>query len=383
MNTLASFPDIGLNTEFPVNEQCQYLNHAAVAPWPESARQAVAQFAKENTQLGSANYMQWLDTEAQLRSNLAQLIGAPEDSIAFVKNTSEALSFVAYGIDWQPGDVVIISDEEFPSNRIVWESLASKGVAVKAVSLKGETPEQHLLNAIKQGARLLSISAIQYTSGTRMDLTKLGQACRDNHVLFCVDAIQAIGAVQFDVNECQCDFAMADGHKWMLGPEGLGLFYVRPEVMNQLSLNEYGWHMIEHMGDYSRTDWEVAKTARRFECGSPNLLAAHALKAGTDLLLNIGMDKVEAAISARVNYLARELTSAGARLITPDHSLGRSGIITFDTNGHNPVEIWQALMKDNVICMHRGGGIRFSPHCHTPQASLDTAVEKVAKLCRW
>ncbi|MBL4832498.1 MAG: aminotransferase class V-fold PLP-dependent enzyme [Pseudomonas sp.] len=383
MNTLASFSDIGLNTEFPVNEQCQYLNHAAVAPWPESARKAVAQFAQENTQLGSANYMQWLNIEAQLRSNLASLVGASVDSIAFVKNTSEALSFVAYGIDWQPGDVVIISDEEFPSNRIVWESLASKGVIVNAVSLNGETPEQHILDAIAQGARLLSISAIQYASGTRMDLTKLGQACRDNGVLFCVDAIQAIGAVQFDVNKCQCDFAMADGHKWMLGPEGLGLFYVRPEVMNQLSLNEYGWHMIEHMGDYSRKDWEIAKTARRFECGSPNLLAAHALKAGTDLLLNIGMDKVEAAISARVNYLASELTSAGAKLLTPHHSLGRSGIITFDTNGHNPVEIWQTLMKDGVIGMHRGGGIRYSPHCHTPQAALDTAVEKVARLCGW
>jgi selenocysteine lyase/cysteine desulfurase len=153
--------------------------------------------------------------------------------------------------------------------------------------------------------------------------------------------------------------------------------------MDQLSLNEYGWHMIENMGDYSRTDWEVASTARRFECGSPNLLAAHALKAGTDLLLNIGMDKVEAAISARVNYLASELTNAGATLLTPSHSLGRSGIITFDTNGHSPVEIWQALMKDGVICMHRGGGIRFSPHCHTPQTSLDIAVEKVARLCHW
>jgi len=383
MNTLASLSEFGLNAEFPVNEQCQYLNHAAVAPWPESARKAVVQFAQDNTATGSSNYMQWLNVEAELRNNLARLIGAHKDSVAFVKNTSEALSFVAYGIDWQPGDVVIISDEEFPSNRIVWESLANKGVIVKAVSLKGETPEQHLLVAIEQGARLLSISAVQYASGTRMDLAKLGQACRDNDILFCVDAIQAIGAVQFNIEECQCDFAMADGHKWMLGPEGLGVFYVRPEVMNQLSLNEYGWHMIENMGDYSRTDWEVASTARRFECGSPNLLAAHALKASTDLLLDIGMSNVESAVCERVNYLARALTHKGATLITPKHSLGHSGIITFDTNGLAPVDVWQQLMKDDVICMHRGGGIRFSPHYHTPQETLDIAVEKVEKICAW
>lgn len=383
MNTLASLSELGLNAEFPVNEQCQYLNHAAVAPWPESARKAVVQFAHDNTTTGSSNYMQWLNVEADLRNNLARLIGAHKDSIAFVKNTSEALSFVAYGIDWHPGDVVIISDEEFPSNRIVWESLSSKGVVVKALNLKGENPEQHLLEAIEQGARLLSISAVQYASGTRMDLATLGQACRDNDILFCVDAIQAIGAVQFDVNECQCDFAMADGHKWMLGPEGLGVFYVRPDVMDQLSLNEYGWHMIENMGDYSRTDWKIASTARRFECGSPNLLAAHALKASTDLLLDIGMSNVESAVCERVNYLAHALTHKGATLITPKHSLGRSGIITFDTYGLSPVDVWQQLMKDNVICMHRGGGIRFSPHYHTPQVALDIAVEKVAKICAW
>lgn len=372
-----------LNNEFPVNQEFAYLNHAAVAPWPESARRAVAHFAQQNTHAGAAHYPDWLVVESQLRANLAQMINAPTETVAFVKNTSEALSFVAYGIDWQQGDRVVIPDEEFPSNRIVWESLREKGVVVETVSLSGEDPEERLLRAIAQSPRLVSVSAVQYATGIRLDLKRIGEACKANGVLFCVDAIQIIGALQFDVQACHCDFAMADGHKWLLGPEGLGVFYIRPEVMDQLTLNEYGWHMIEHAGDYSRTDWTPASSARRFECGSPNLLAAHALKASTDLLIAEGMDRVEKAICEKTQYLADALQQAGARLITPEHSIGRSGILTFNTNGKDPKDVWQALMKERVICMHRGGGLRFSPHCHTPQSTLDAAVLAAARICQW
>jgi selenocysteine lyase/cysteine desulfurase len=372
-----------LEQEFPVNEQCMYLNHAAVAPWPTSASKAVARFAEENVAKGAADYPHWLEIEKQLRSNLARLINAPVDSVALVKNTSEALSFVAYGIDWRPGDTVVISDEEFPSNSIVWESLKNQGVAVRKVSLAGENPEAELLQAISETPRLVSISAVQYATGTRINLAKIGEACKAAGVLFCVDAIQAVGALKFDVEEIQCDFAMADGHKWLLGPEGLGFFYVREERMSDLSLNEYGWHMIKQAGDYSQTSWEVADTAMRFECGSPNLLAAHALHASTSLLLNTGMENVEAAILSKADSLCGLLSDAGAEIITPAHSRGRSGIVTFGTNGRSPKEVWQALMSKGVICMHRGGGIRFSPHFHTPIDRLQQAVSIAAEECLW
>ena len=372
-----------LEQEFPVNEQCLYLNHAAVAPWPESARRAVVQFAAENVDKGATDYPHWLETENRLRANLAKLINASVAEVAFVKNTSEALSFVAYGLKWNSGDVVIISDEEFPSNSIVWESLAEKGVVVKKISLQGAVPEEGLINAISEGARLLSISAVQYASGIRLDLKALGEACRKHDVLFCVDAIQATGALAFDVDDIQCDFAMADGHKWLLGPEGLGFFYVRSEHMSTLSLNEYGWHMVAHPGDYYRKEWDIANDARRFECGSPNLLAAHALEASTSLLCNIGAVTVEQEVTERTTYLADKLTARGVPLITPAHSIGQSGIITFATNDIDPAEAWKNLMGEKVICMHRGGGIRFSPHVHTPYAVIDEAVEIAVRVCGW
>lgn len=369
-------------SEFPVNDQCMYLNHAAVAPWPESARQAVNRFAAENTALGASLYPEWLKTELALRRNLEQLIDAPPGSVALVKNTSEALSFVAYGLQWSAGDVVVISNQEFPSNRIVWESLASKGVKVITVDLPWEAPESLLLEAIQQKPKLVSISAVQYASGLRLDLNALGKACRDNNVLFCVDAIQAVGAMPFSVQDNLCDFAMADGHKWMLGPEGLGFFYVRPEIMEQLQLQEYGWHMIENAGDYSSTEWRPAADAQRFECGSPNMLAGYALRASTDLLLSVGLNSVEQRISERIEYLKDGLSKLDAVFTNP--ILGQkergSGILTFHFWDKDSAQLYEQLMQAGVVCANRGGGIRFSPHFHTTQEVLDASVEAVASF---
>ncbi|MNH22896.1 putative cysteine desulfurase [compost metagenome] len=133
---------------------------------------------------------------------------------------------------------------------------------------------------------------MQFGSGLRLDLTRLGQGCRARKVLFCVDAIQQIGALPFDVQRYECDFAMADGHKWMLGPEGLGVFYCRAALRPQLRLNAYGWHMLDNMGDFERRQWQPARSARRFECGSPNMLGACALEASLSLLEEVGMDEV-------------------------------------------------------------------------------------------
>ena len=373
----------GLESEFDLDPNVSYLNHAAVSPWPLQAARAVADFAAENARIGAQYYPAWIETETQLRDNLARLINAPSpDDIALVKNTSEALSFVAYGLDWQDGDEIIISDQEFPSNRIVWESLADKGVIVREVALSaGSDSEDAIIAAMGPRTRLLAISSVQYGTGYRIDVAKLGQACRSRDVLFCVDAIQSIGALPLDVQAMQIDFTMADGHKWLLGPEGLGVFYVRPELRNQLKLSEYGWHMIEKRGDFSQRDWTIANSAVRFECGSPNMLAAHALEASTALLLKVGIDQVSALIQSKVDYLAAQLkTIAGVELLSSRDPSRSSGILTFRVKGQDSQALYTALMKANVVCACRGGGVRFSPHYYTPESALDLVISRL-KSC--
>ena len=371
-----------VHDEFPQLPGLRYLNHAAVSPWPQRAVEAVTRFARENAQTGARDYPDWLKTEQRLRERLQRLLNAPScGDIALVKNTSEALSFVAFGLDWRAGDQVLISDEEFPSNRVVWEALRRFGVEVVQVSLKGHAPEDALLAACGPRTRLLSVSAVQYASGLRLDLQSLGQGCQARGVLFCVDAIQQLGALPFDVQSSQCAFAMADGHKWLLGPEGLGVFYCRSDLREQLKLHEYGWHMLEHAGDYQRIDWQAARSARRFECGSPNMLGTMALEASLSLLEEVGMPQVEAALQERMQWLQVGLQGIpGCRLHSPLNPLRRAGILTFSLDGRDSQALYQQLRDQQVICAQRGAGVRLSPHFYTQAQVIEETLQLLHQL---
>ncbi len=368
--------------EFRLADDICYLNHAAVAPWPQRTVDAVQRFAAENGRVGSQHYERWLETEQQLREQLRQLLNAgSSDEIALLKNTSEALSVVAHGLDWHAGDEIVISDQEFPSNRIVWESLAPLGIKVVQVDMgSASSPEQALVAALTSKTRLLSVSSVQYASGLVLDLQLLGAECRRRGVVFCVDAIQSIGVKPFDVQACQADFVMADGHKWMLGPEGLAVFYCRREWIPRLTLRQFGWHMVEAVGDYDRKDWRPAASARRFECGSPNMLGVHALHASLSLLLEVGVDQISHLVSSKVSYLIDILNIKSAEIVSPTEPARRAGIVTFRVPEVASDALFRHLQAHGVICAFRGGGIRFSPHFYTPRSVLERAVELALQL---
>lgn len=369
------------SSEFELEDGLSYLNHAAVAPWPKRTADAVASFAQENATRGATDYPHWMQTEQALREKLQWLINAPSvEDIALLKNTSEALSVVAYGIDWQAGDNVVFAQQEFPSNRVVWESLAQFGVEIRRVDIYSTgTPELALIEAMDDRTRLISTSSVHYADGLQMRLQELSQACKKHQALFCVDAIQSIGVMPFDVQAINADFVMADGHKWMLGPEGLAVFYCRAELRDQLKLSQYGWHMLADSSDYNSLDWEVSPTATRFECGSPNMLACYALNSSLSLLQDAGMDKVWQAIQDNVNYLRTALGDiTGLQINSPDQR--PSGILNFSIAGVDSRELQQALMQNKVICAHRGQGVRFSPHFYTDQQCLDRAVNLVKEI---
>ncbi|NOX76822.1 MAG: aminotransferase class V-fold PLP-dependent enzyme [Gammaproteobacteria bacterium] len=366
------------NDEFALDENILYLNHAAVSPWPLRTQRAVTEFASENTHVGSKHYLRWMEIESQLRKQLRELINASSvDDIALLKNTSEALSVVAFGLPWKNGDNVVSSDQEFPSNRIVWQALASRGVEFRPADLSGEeSPEDALFARVNEHTRLIAVSSIQFGTGLQLDLKRIGEFCREHNILFCVDAIQSIGAVQFDVQAIHADFAMADGHKWMLGPEGLALFYCRAELREQLALHQFGWHMTDAFVDFDRPDWQPADSARRFECGSPNMLAAHALNASLSLLLEIKMDNVEAAVLENSRTLFAAIESDQKLELVTDTTPGRfGGIVTFRHHRADNQALFTHLTDSGVMCAMRGGGVRFSPHFYTPEEKILQAVE--------
>lgn len=366
--------------QFPVTAACTYLNHAAIAPWPQRTQEAVARFAAENAQTGPRQLPRWVANEKSLRRQLAQLINAPSaEDIAFAKNTSEALSFVAGGFPWQSGDNLVVPYEEFPSNRIVWESLSERGVGVRAVRLQDcADPEAALLAAMDARTRLLSVSTVQYATGLRLDLERLGGECRRRGVAFCVDAIQGLGVLAHDVQATQIDFLMADAHKWLLGPEGIAVFYCAADWRERIRLSEYGWHMVEDSDNYDHREWRVARGARRFECGSLNRLGIEGLAASLSLLLEVGLPAIEQRVLERAQYLLRAINARPRfELLTPSERARHGGIVTFRTDPVSPLVLWKYLAEHNVVCAVRGGGIRLSPHFYVPMEQLDEAVRRL------
>lgn len=371
--------------EFSLDPDLIHLNHAAVGPWPKRTKDTVIQFADENSRLGSLHYPQWIGLELSLRKKIQQLINAPShNDIALVKNTSEALSFVAYGIDWRPGDNIVITDQEFPSNHIIWQSLESQGVELRIApitSYDSDEPEQSIISYCDSNTRLIAVSSIQYASGLKMDVNLLGKYCHSNDILFLIDAIQSIGVADFDLKECQAHFVMADGHKWMLGPEGVGFFYCDSLIRDQLKLTQYGWHMIEDMGNYDAQTWEAAKSARRFECGSPNMLGIHALNASLSLILELGLKEIEKRIKKNTELLLDEIKeNASLTLISPSHIDRLGGIVTFKHATQDSNALYRSLMENKVLCAERGGGIRYSPHFYTDQSLITKALDLAARI---
>lgn len=375
-------PDASLwREEFPVVKNCTYLNHAGVAPWPRRTAEAVTAFAEENIRYGASNYSHWLETERRLKEQLRELINAPtSEDIALLKNTSEGLSFVANGIPWSAGDNIVISAEEFPSNRIPWEALKGRGVAVREVAIAQDLPcpEQALLAACDRRTRLLAISSVQYASGFRVNLDLLGNYCQSHKIRFCVDAIQTLGALNLDATACHADFVVADAHKWMLGPEGIAVFYVNPAIRDEIILSEFGWHMTQNPNDFDRKDWQPAISARRFECGSPNLLGVHALSASLSLLHAIGMPAVARMVLNNASYLTDIIKQyPELELRSPACSAHQSGIVSFRHRRHASEALYRKLHAEGVVCALRGGAIRFSPHFYTPRDQIDRALELV------
>jgi len=368
---------------FDLDPQLVHLNHAGVAPWPRDTVQALTRFAYENARWGSQHYAMWMQHEDELRELARWLIDAEsKDEIAFLKNTSEGLSLVAQGLDWHAGDNMVLVTEEFPSNRIPWEAAAVRhDVAIRWVSLhEAEDPEHALLELVDDRTRLMSVSSVQYARGLKLDLPTLGEALKDTPALFCVDAIQSLGSHAFSVKEAQIDFLAADAHKWMLGPEGIAVFWTRPEHYERLGLSQYGWHMTERAGHFEEREWSPASTARRFECGSMNTIGIYALHASLTLLHRVGIIEIEERIADRIEQLDQVLRALDCKILTPSGIDRRAGILTFTPPEGNSQHVYEQLLGRGVLCALRGGGIRFSPHFYTPAYALQSALESLQEI---
>jgi cysteine desulfurase/selenocysteine lyase len=358
--------------EFPVTEHLIYLNHAAVAPLTKRAALAMQGYAQDALQFGSLHYDQWLDSYERLRVAAARLIGAQRGEIALVKNTSEGIATVAMGLDWRPGDRIIAFREEFPANFYPWRRLEAHRCSIEWLSVRDPL---EAIDLACTGSKLLAISFVQYLSGFRADLNAIGEICQRRGCFFFVDAIQGLGAFPLDVEAAHIDALAADGHKWMLGPEGCGILYVRKQKQDAIFPREFGWTNVACYNDYASRDMTLRPDAGRYECGTLNTIGCYGLRASVELLLEIGIDRIAPVVLALGDQLAEGARRRGYAVLGDREPESRSGIVAVQKPGLDSRAIVRDLKQRGIITAPRQGWVRLSPHFYISPEEIERVVD--------
>jgi len=358
--------------QFPVREKLIYLNHAAVAPLCKPAADAMKHLADDCMHFGSRHYNEWLDAYEGLRVAAARLIGSDRSEIALVKNTSEGIATVAMGLDWKPGDRMVAFLEEFPANYYPWKRLESRGVNVTWLSV--EDPLDKIAEAAR-GAKLLAISFVQFLSGYRAPIQAIGEICRANHCIYLVDAIQGLGAFPLDVKACHIDALAADGHKWLLGPEGCGILYINQALQDRVEPVEFGWTNVAGYNDYASRDMALRQDAGRYECGTLNTIGIFGLRASIELLLEVGVGKIAPLVQNLGDRIASGVLSKGYELLGARTPETGAGIVSFRKTGVEATEIVRKLAAAGIAAAPRAGWVRTSPHFYIAPSDIDRMLE--------
>ncbi len=362
--------------EFPVAERWAYFDHATVAPLPRRCGDRLREWVDDQERNGIVH---WLDWEARIdvvREQSARLIGASHEEIAFVASTTHGISLVAEGFPWRAGDSVVTAAEEYPSNLYPWMNLAARGVSLRTVPSRGGRVEiDDIAAAIDSTTRMLTISHVEFSSGFHNDLDALGSLCRDRGIAFFVDAIQGLGPFTIDVARTPIDFLAADGHKWLLGPEGAGILYVRREWIERLHPIGVGWHSVTNSHHSSTLEMNLKPTAGRWEGGSLNMAGFNALGASLELLLEIGPEAVSARILDRASAVREVARSAGWSVYGSDRPGDLSGIVAIERDGVDPDHFARTLRSQGIALASRRGRVRISPHIYTNHDDLGRLAE--------
>lgn len=379
--------------KMPVTSKFAYLDHAAVAPLPASAGDAISKFANQATHQGDTCWQNWASNLQRTRELAAQLVGANSAEIALVGNTTQGISLVSEGLDWKPGDNLVVPDNEFPSNLLPWRLLSRRGVEVRLAQVgpDGAITADLIRKYLDKRTRLVSASWVGFSSGYRTDLAQLAELIHQNRSLFFVDAIQGLGAFPLDVRNMGIDFLAADGHKWLLGPEGAGLLYLRADLLNQLQPLGVGWNSLSSAG-FDPNSVELKQTAARYEGGSSNMVGMMGLRASLELLLEMGCHREDSQIAAsileNVFELSTMLESAQFRVSTPETETNRSGIIGIrwpeaDAVGESAyLAARQHLLSKDVVASMRAGRLRIATHGYNNADDHQRLIEALCEFRR-
>jgi selenocysteine lyase/cysteine desulfurase len=376
---MAFFSAASLDREFPVRRHLVYLNHAAVAPLPARVADAMTAHVQDVRDRGAADWRRWYGMIESTRGKCAAFIGAQPDEVAFLPNTSWGINLVAQSFPWEPGDNVVSDDMEFPSNAYPWQRLLARGVECRiAKSREGRVTAEDISARVDARTRVVAVSWVAFHNGWVFPLAEIGKMCRERGILFVVDGIQGLGALPADVERDSIDVLVADSHKWLYGPEGSTIFFVRQSARDRVPAFSSGWWNNRSEKSYLDYGFVPYDGARRYEPGTLPTDHIAGLAAAIGLLEEMGRDTVRARILELNTALRRGLVERGWRIATPEPLA--SGILAATHPSKEPRAVAKALEARGVIIAPREGFVRFSPHAGNDLGQVERALAEIDAL---
>jgi len=369
-----------IRRQFPAAQKYTYLNSAAFAPVPTISVRAVTSQLEDASRNGSINMDDWRETKNRARSLAAEMLGALAENIAFMRNTSDGFSSVALGLKWNKGDNIVTFAGEFPANFYPWRVLRDEfGVEIRACAEKdGRIDSDELVSLIDENTRLVSISAVQYSSGFRIDLEKIGRAARKVDALFAVDIIQAFGVLPFDLPAQFVDIAAGASYKWLCSPEGCGIFYLNERALARIKRTFIGWQSVEKPWDFENVEQKFKPNALAWETGMCGSALFYGLEQSLKLLHETGVRKIADYLEKLTDFLCEIMPTERYEIISSRAKGEKSQIVSIESrNGLASCKIAEHLQRENIIVSSRGNRIRIAPHFFNNFEDIQRLVENL------
>lgn len=351
-----------------------YFNHASTGPLSTKVKEAIDRLLLDKNEGKIDDYNELVQKVNESKQLLAKMLNTTPSRIAFTENTSSGLSILAQGIKWNKGDGIILNDVEFPSNVYPFMNLQDKGVEIDFVkSENGVVTANDIINTIKPETKLISVSYVQFLSGYRIDLEKLGTVCKEKEIILSVDAIQGLGAINIDIEKCKVNFISCGTQKWLLGMQGMGFIYISKELQDKIDASFVGWLSVENAWDLLDYNYKLKRTANRFQPGTLNTIGVYALNTSLKMFDEFGFENIERQILNNSKYFIDRLIDAEFNPVLKDYNKEKlSGIISLKRD--NAGDIFNYLSKKDIICAVREGYLRFAPHFYNTEKEIDKVV---------